>query len=647
MIFIIYFYLMKTTEITKIEGIISNFERKMPESANSNDMYEDYLATTSEQLQYETNKTNQKNNIYSNYYDTSPNPRYTEKNHLYPINIHQTISEEDQAASFNFHTENIDLLYPSISAEFSSQIDFDSLLESIFMDNNDIGIPEFSDHQILSITTENEHSNIQENFSCQNHPYSDEIDMNNIIFPQIRNISTQEHQLMNEQSILCFSGHENLNNDEQNEQFISNTGQIYVNETDEQRNFINISYKEIANIELSVENNILVWKYNLSFILGISYFFMFNHIKFAKKDQFKIVSNSQQFIEKHINLTNLILQKQNTYGNNFINDFSYQIQSTEFNHFCPLCPFNKFDAEIISKTEDKFILDLFESKVALELIILIQKLFTQISKSFNEPFSPERLFSTEFFKPQRIVLEDLLDFLSTKKRILLSLKQRVKYIHSEYHKLFLTNIEMKLYFLSDLPSIIYVLLETRTIYHLLSENQNFIILFYSFYSLNMFFGWITEFYGECKVLVNSSESSYFEFVVQIISFVMRIAFIEPIFSVLKVPQTAQIEYHLLSMNIFNNELYTFLGKENFKKTIAINSKILISFIVLIGEYRKKDEFLYFLEFDRDQYFKINAFELHYFINFLDFLINCNIPYLSEQSLKLKNHLPFTLQFVEQ
>lgn len=163
--------------------------------------------------------------------------------------------------------------------------------------------------------------------------------------------------------------------------------------------------------------------------------------------------------------------------------------------------------------------------------------------------------------------------------------------------------------------------------------------------MNNFFKWITEFYKENKIIKNKSDTCMSRFITNSISFILRISFIVPIFSQLKIHRNAHLRYHFLYLNIYYDELCIFLQRKNDKQSMLTNCRILLPIIILTDKQKHKNQFMYSILFDLKKLIVVNRNQLRTFIDFLQFIQNHNTGALKEQSEQierfLKSHLSFS------
>lgn len=285
----------------------------------------------------------------------------------------------------------------------------------------------------------------------------------------------------------------------------------------------------------------------------------------------------------------------------------------EQQNFCPFCPTHEYKAI----KDSRAIRDLFSIMIKNKKFKdMVEYFYKENLKVFEAPFTPSLLFSSGFFKSLRMILENILKYLQLNSIYLGGRENQIQFLHSLCHEFMLKDVDTKQYFLPELLSIIHILLNPYSVDHLIKTNYNFMIAIYSFYSLNNFFDWIAKFYEENKIIIKQPDSGFSKFVLHLISFIMRVSFVEPIVSLLSIHKNAQMRYHFLSVNAFYNELCVFSGQMNHKYTIANKLNTLFSFVILIENYETKDRFDQFIHLNIDENAKLN---ISNFSSFRDFL----------------------------
>lgn len=366
----------------------------------------------------------------------------------------------------------------------------------------------------------------------------------------------------------------------------------------------------------------------------ISYFFTLQKID-SKNDYFSAVSiDLKKFLKNKIDMMeNTSIYNQQKENRSIRPKIIQSISNLK--SFCPFC----LDEEIdLNDIEKKFVSHFPLTKLYSKLTHLINQLFEQISISYESPFTPERLFNCKFFENQRIVLKKILHFVESN-IILFGDGKRIKYLHVEYHKLLMHNLDIKMYFLPEFQSIMYVLQRTTNDYFAKQKNTNFMILFYFFYSLNKFFDWITEYCRLNKIVDTPQlEGSFLRFVSESITFVLRVYFIQCIFSQFNIHLNAQLRYHFLVQIIYHDEIQIYLQENNANQKIAINSKELIPMVILLEKYTVNFSFEFLLEFAFNLLIYSDLVNLNNFGFFLKHLAKTTNLYLSSRSHELENSL---------
>lgn len=377
---------------------------------------------------------------------------------------------------------------------------------------------------------------------------------------------------------------------------------------------------------------------NFTFIKEIGSIFILPKVGSIKNELSIFCSNLMTFLSEQIEYSRYVL------NNDHVCDTRTQHRQvkiknvTKLKFFCPFCPIKKFKQKNYERMEKKLMSDFPYVSARYEFLMKFKGLFESISKVFEEPFNLQNLFGSGFFSLQRMLFEDLLNFIKFNK-IIFSEANRQKYLHIEYHKLFFTKTDMKCYFLPEFQSIIYVLLRASLRNHIIVQIQYFMILFYSLYSMNKLFDWIHEFYQKNKTTDGQRTEPLSRFLAQSLSFLLRISFIEPIWSLVDIPKSAQVQYHILCLNIYHDELCIFLQEKREDCILVANSKIILPIAILIDKYNK-NEFVNILKFDMIELVRFNRINIFNFIDFLKLMKNANVEILNDQSVELLKFLHF-------
>lgn len=396
-------------------------------------------------------------------------------------------------------------------------------------------------------------------------------------------------------------------------------------------------YNRLRRQNLS-NNRIVTMDDNYKFIKEISTIFTIRQSQLIENELQIMCRNLKPFLLDQIHLTNFNLNDDISGDNRALPSRNNKIIFKLIN-LCPFCKTQKLDEKETEKIEKKLI-DEFENGVMKsEIRLLFKQLFHQIRKSYEKPFTIEDLFLSRFFLPQRIIIESMLKFFDLHK-IGFGLAKRKEFLHHAYHRMFFENIEMKIYFLPELQSIIHVLLRTSSNEHLISKNRNFLVAFYSLYSLDLFFNWISKFYEQNKIYIDSPGYDSLRFVFQSISFIARICFVEPLSTLMTLHKNANMRYNFLIFNIYNNEILVYLRENNNKHIIAMNSYKLLPIIFLIEKHTIHNHFDFYLEFNLDELIQMNIHNIKNFMRILNFIKNTNIANLGEKSKELESFLNF-------
>lgn len=633
-----------TSEDNNIEQNFSNYKRKNSELQyfENNTIKKKRFSTFKSPLQSQINSTSAYENISLPYSTESHNLNHN--NHqLHSTNQQNDFLNMDEAKKNNLKSGNSQKKCTWKLEELSDQIHYDTMPQLICKESN-LTDPTTSDHyQVLENTMEISEgdviSNQKKNFI--NHLYGNSFSKfvdDYLSFPMKVNSSIDVHPVKSIQSIYSTTTSANeINAREKNQDVQIEQSNIKITEQSSQIQSKKSPSLRTRNRQIFQNIQTLILKKNLNFITEISSFFESRIIFSPERDMTIDFLNLKIFLKNQINMANSKLIKDTLKTKKALRSRNIK-NVTKLIHFCPFCKAEKLDEKDLDKIIEKKIIANFPViLLTVELTMKIQTLFDCIAESFKKPFTLENLFSCQFFKQQRMILENILNYFDSNK-ISFGKHNRRKYLHIEYHKLFLKNVDMKLYFLPELQSIIYILLRTSLDHNMSRKNRNFFLLFYSFYSMNMFFEWIHDFYQKNKVTEISSADSLSKFVTQTISFILRISFIIPLCSLISVHENAQMRYYLFCLNVYHNELCTFLYKDDHKSAIETNSKILLPVIILIEKHLSRNLFMNLLEFKMPYLIQINQSCLLDFIKFLGIMKKGHIIALKDQSEKLENFL---------
>lgn len=584
-------------------------------------------------------KVNEKFSIQSDYCEQLLDLSQFKTNKFRLICKQNEKSETDNDEPLHLSLRNIEQSNMLAKNEFTSENNCDSLVAELISTEIRKNIPfKIHDSQTSKIEkpNENQKANGQQvkNHISKNSNISKEED--NYLFQTVEKTANQKNA-PDDGTSTCILSHKNFLKRKNDMTFSSKQSLMNMNKIMKQEVFDAISNKRTPIKQKYFQVQKSIFNDNNKFINDISDFFNFNASIISDNDLSVILSDLQKFVENYINnMTDLSSEQEYS----IISDTVFRrmhLNVSNLKNCCPFCSVHKFHEDLVNEKEEKLNLDLHKSRTTLKLTNLIQQFLREISDFTKEPFKPVHLFFSKFFKTQRIILDNILHSLDTKMTFL-DRELQIKYVHFEYHKLFFNNIEMKLFYLPELLSILYVMLKNKFVNEIKRRSQNSIIMFYTFYSLNKIFDWINDFHETNKTLEYQKNISLSRFIPHLISFIIRISFIEPILSLFKIHQNAQFRYHFLSLNIFYDELCIFLNRENKKKEIVENSKLLLPFIILVEEYTIENTFEYFLKHDLREFGKSNIFNFQDFRCFLNFMPKTNIQSLIHPSKKLKNSL---------
>lgn len=239
---------------------------------------------------------------------------------------------------------------------------------------------------------------------------------------------------------------------------------------------------------------------------------------------------------------------------------SFRIRNSIFlNKCCLFCSNgnqNEFDSLNIEQSE---VTKLIQSTNNTFLSSKIWTLFAENEKLFhNCTKSLESFFNIESFKEQQNILYDVIEIINERK-IRIHTKIKFLLIHNQYHEFVEDNIAFKAKILPELYSIIYLFLACpQTKFYV--DNRRFLLFYYTLVSLNNFFNILTK-NNEIKEMKNNISPHNYNMVIQIMTYISRIYFIQPMMFYLNVHQISQSKYKYIVALTLKNELNIFLKKK--------------------------------------------------------------------------------------
>lgn len=614
---IIFIYLIKTSEDIANTNKIQRLKRKIFQfpTKQKNQFKKKPLTTIDKHLQSEFFSTNMPRDVFSMYND-SPLDLSTAKQ--YELNIEDSQNDHIQKGEkiiINTNSENCEKLDITSGQEFPYQKN--SISKNQPTSIKSAIIPQWCQYSLNDERMRNYNEQIrQEIGTADNLTHDSYSSLNNIdCSSEYSNYHIMNQYKPHINGLIYFPNNgeflqNEVDNTFQNEQSESNS--VQKNEQS-----MILTKLILPADQKTIEDN------HQKFICKICSIYTSYQIKSIENDLPILFPILNEVLTKEIDdtestLEEIVLEKQKKTVFSKTMNFAEKIM-----HFCPFCSDHFIHEDEYNNIEEKFISDLPSCKMKNQLVDLLRQLFKLISDSFSESFAPKNIFSFDFFRPHRFILKEILYIFGTNK-IFLGQEKRLRYLHIEYHKLFLNDIEMKLRFLPELQSIVYMLFRTSPSEYISCHNQNFMILFYSFYSLNKFFHWISKFYLQSIKFLDKSDNSVTRLIFESISFILRISFIEPLCSEFKtIQKNAQLKYHILTLNIFRYELCIFTSTKGTDDFIITNCKNLIPVIILMNKNALGRQFIYNIEYHIDKIIKQNQSNLKDFKIFLDAIKNIN------------------------
>lgn len=243
------------------------------------------------------------------------------------------------------------------------------------------------------------------------------------------------------------------------------------------------------------------------------------------------------------------------------------------------------------------------------------------SKIFDNFSFPESLFQINFCHSARIILEETYNFIENH-QLRTAKEIKIAYLHREYHRFIENCIPTKVQLLPEFYSIIFSFLNlsSKTILH---YNENFTISFYSLHFLNNFIEHLDNEYkttfGEIEKLTQQQR-----FFSSFTSFFLRISFIEPLVSTFYKHKQAQMKYHFLVLNIFNDELNFFLDNGKYSN-LKTKTNEFLSRVLLYDKNVPFKNFFSDQEFFESELKLKNFNKYSVFIKFASLFDNANNP----------------------
>lgn len=228
---------------------------------------------------------------------------------------------------------------------------------------------------------------------------------------------------------------------------------------------------------------------------------------------------------------------------------------------------------------------------------------------------------------QRKKLNQIIDYIQTKKNKFKP-KNKLELMHYEYHYFLEKNSIMKQVFLPEFHSLLFLFFKTTITSRFFVNNSHFFLFIFAFKSLNKFLNLATEaFVKEYEQDLDKFKSVYAK-IIPIISFILRISYIELILPQLNYKNGVFLRYHYLVLKVIHNELLL-LEKPDLKTDLEIYRKC-IFFIIACKKHISSNSFRKWLTKDIAV---IIADQGKFICSFINFLLTLNYH---EHKLSPKN-----------
>lgn len=302
--------------------------------------------------------------------------------------------------------------------------------------------------------------------------------------------------------------------------------------------------------------------------------------------------------------------------------FKNVINFAKFHSCCPFCRKSEIWYNESVNIKEIVVNKLARSSSSQALIKLIMEYIVELDKFVLPDATLLSFFnSLGFFKLQRHKFEEMLDLLN-EDSMQFTKQIKMQLLHVLYHRLMSDNFNTKIDLLPEFPSFIYIILRSQMQEIFVSNNRYFVILFFSLYSINFFFSRIDNQYQ----IIKSNEvllPGYLRIVLQSISYLIRISFIELALSSLSVDKKAGMRYHFMCLTIFQNELLQFRHLDHRQSNLAKNFARLINLVLICEDNIEFEIFSSSLENNITCFLGINRNNIRTFLLFLEKLEKMN------------------------
>lgn len=257
--------------------------------------------------------------------------------------------------------------------------------------------------------------------------------------------------------------------------------------------------------------------------------------------------------------------------------------------FCTICLFHDLD-QVVYQIQDRFwILELsnlmmiFPDQSKLICQIIFEEL-NYVFMMFKNYQSFKILFANEFIKKHNNIVQLLLNDEIMEKTHQFRRKNHLKYqiLHQHIHTFLQNNFETKIKLLSEFQSICF-LFYRKSVLEKIKYHNTFVIFYYSIVSLNLFFDSITK-NSELKILVQNENIGENRFILYMISFFLRIFYVQPLIACFDLEIDTILRYSYLIKRVLHYEIELATKKftdEEFHDYLQENLKNVLCFDVYI------------------------------------------------------------------
>lgn len=328
----------------------------------------------------------------------------------------------------------------------------------------------------------------------------------------------------------------------------------------ENQKFKNIKSKKTKEHILSMmcDNNELIDILNHNFKLN--YFHLEQLSTNSQLNDFKFLQKFKIVLDEEIENVKFQLSKQDN-SNLKIQNLKAMRNTTKLLNICHFCKKKEISSENIKKIEQELTTKLYKNEDCSASFNLFRKLFIEINETFQNLHLSKTILTTNFFLAQRALLQKILKSLD-KNAFNIVNDITLDLLHIEYHKL-QTQIRFKSNLLPELPSILFIFINSFS-HEYIHNLHEFIILFYSFFSLNKFFDSLFK-NIEAKGYIQSTQTMYNTIFRQTMAFVIRFSFIEPILIVLNIKTIFFFTYRLLILEYNEKKIYSLFNQRSEQK----------------------------------------------------------------------------------